>query len=317
MWSIALCSVCLESEFIKFIMNKSTYLELPEVKDFVEWLSVTLNSDAPEPFSHSYDVEPRGRSNSKKKWRCNSIYNAFEQYEWRFSYQDSDTGKKIKGSTYSESEAALNDLQKRLIFAVASGDNDSCFNVCSMILKWGGVLGSEKKGNKKILLEMRDNLACYLAKARDYFNGDSELVSRYQVVLGSGKTNLVMNAGFTKIYSLLCNEFIIYDGRVGAALGRLVVGFMQSQSEKKYTEIPDGLDFYYGNAKNNKVNRNPSVGSYKFKGLSASSPVHIRNNLKANWIVGALSLENSNGFSKQSAPTRAFEAALFMIGYRV
>ena len=31
-----------------------------------------------------------------------------------------------------------------------------------------------------------------------------------------------MNSGFTKIYSLYIDDFIIYDSRVGAALGFLV-----------------------------------------------------------------------------------------------
>lgn len=298
-------------------MNQSEYLNLPEVKGFVEWLSVILNSDLPESFVHSYDIESRGRSKSSTQWKCKSIYHAFQQYEWRFSYEDCYTGKTMKGSSYSESEAALNDLEKKLKDAVDDGDNDACFKVCVMILKWGGVLGSENKGNKKKLIEMREYLADYLKKARDYFNGKCTLSPRYQLDLDRGRTNVVMNAGFTKIYSLLCNDFIIYDGRVGAALGRLVVDYCNSLSSKNFKEVPKGLNFYYGNAKNKKVNRNPSVDGYKFKMLSSSSPVHIRNNLKANWIVGALRLENSNGFSEQKVPSRSFESALFMIGYRM
>lgn len=262
---------------------------------------------------HSYSIEPRGRSKAIKKWRCSSLFHAFQQYEWRFSYEDLYSGKSIKGSSYAQSEAALNDLQEKLKNAVESGDNNACFKACEMILKWGGVLGSEAKGNKKILLEMREYLANYLKKAQYYFNGDCTLSPSYQLDLAHGSTNLVMNAGFTKIYSLLCEDFIIYDGRVGAALGRLVTKHLNTN----YNEVPEGLKFHYGNAKNIKVNRNPSVGSHKFMALSTSSPVHIRNNLKANWIISALNIKEAKGFSEQKNPFRAFEAALFMIGYRM
>lgn len=298
-------------------MNKSSYLDLSEVRDFIKWLSTLLNSDMSESFVHGYSIEPRGRSSLRKQWQCSSIYNAFEQYEWGFSFEDCDTGEKKKGSSYSESEAALNDLHEKLIAAVKSSDNNSCFNVCSMILKWGRVLGSENRGNEKILREMREYLASYLQMVKVFFEGECELSPRYQIKLENGVTDIVMNAGFTKIYSLLCDEFIIYDGRVGAALGCLVVHFLNSPLGERYTDIPAGLDFYYGNAKNPKVNRNPSVGNYQFKALSASCPVHIRNNLKANWIISALNLKGSKGFSSSKAPSRSFESALFMIGYRV
>ena len=298
-------------------MNKSSYLALSEVKDFIEWLSALLNSDIPESFVHGYLIEPRGRASSRKQWRCSTIYNAFEQSEWRFSFKDCYTGENKQGSSYSESEAELNYLREKLIAAVKSGDNNSCFNVCSMILKWGGVLGSRNRGNEKILHEMREYLASYLKKVKVFFEGKCELSSRYQIKLEIGKVDIVMNAGFTKIYSLLCDEFIIYDGRVGAALGCLVVSFLNSPMGERCKAIPAGLDFYYGNAKNPKVNRNPSVGNYQFKALSTSYPVHIRNNLKANWIISALNLKDSKGFSSSILPTRSFESALFMIGYRV
>lgn len=287
-------------------MNRSTYLELPEVKEFVAWLSEVINDKSSKSFEHSYKSERNGQ------WHCDSLFNAFEKYDWKFSYLDLYTGEDVKGVTYIESENALTDLHRRLIKAVKEGDNDACFKTCSMILKWGGVLGR----NRNTLQGMQEYLASYLFKVQEYFNGNCELSSRYLVKLNRGNTDIKMNSGFTKIYSLLCKNFIIYDSRVGAALGKLVVDFLASQNSK-YRTVPSGLDFYYGIARNSNVNRNPSTERYKLKALRASSPVHIRNNIKANWIVSALDLSNALGFSKQTNPIRSFEAALFMVGYRV
>lgn len=303
-------------------MNKRTYLEKAEVKSFIKWLSEGVNRCSSDFFLHTYEIEPRGKSTLRRQWECHGIFHAFERYEWAFTYEDCE-GNTIKGSSYSDSATALNNLKKKLMSAVEKGDNEACYKVCVMILKWGGVLGSDHKGNKKKLLKMRSYLASYLSKVQEYFNGDCELLSRYSLDLrglGVGlerSVDVEMNAGFTKIYSLLCKNFIIYDGRVGAALGHLVVQFLRSTSELDCREVPNSLSFYYGKAKNNKVNRNPSDGNYIFKSLSTSSSIHIRNNLKANWILGELFLGKIKGFSEQENPLRSFEAALFMIGYRI
>jgi len=46
------------------------------------------------------------------------------------------------------------------------------------------------------------------------------------------KRNLRVNAGMSKVYSLICESFIIYDSRVVAALGWLVMKYC---SDRKLT----------------------------------------------------------------------------------
>ncbi len=69
-----------------------------------------------------------------------------------------------------------------------------------MILKWGGVLGGDKRGNKKTLSEMKDYLAVYLQKAQEYFNHKSNLSNSYKINVNGEEKALIMNSGFTKIY---------------------------------------------------------------------------------------------------------------------
>ena len=67
---------------------------------------------------------------------------------------------------------------------------------------------------------------------------------------------IIMNSGFTKIYSLYINDFIIYDSRVGAALCYLVKLYC---IEQKQGGVPSSLKFAYGDARNPEVNRNPNL----------------------------------------------------------
>lgn len=295
-------------------LNESSYVKLDEVKNFFSWIRVILNDCTRKNFIHSYKIEPRGKSTKEIIWSCSNLYNALENYEWWFSYYDFYKNKIITGRTYKDSETELNYLQSLLLDATDNNDNDACMKVCIMILKWGGVLGGDNKGNKKILGEMECFLAQYLQEAKKYFNHNSALSKRYKLKINNQENALIMNAGFTKIYSLLCDNFVIYDGRVGAALGLLVRKYLESNNE---TSIPESLNFYYGKARNPTVNRNPSSQQLRFQSLSSSFPVHIRNNLKANWIIKNLQLSSVSGFSDALNPNRAFEAALFMIGYRV
>jgi len=296
-------------------VNKTEYLAQPKVAQFIEFLRRRLLSDDVQ-FAHAYEMETRGRSDATIPWSCDSIYDAFLKYDWRYSYQDPHTGEKHTGSSFDESERVLSLLSKKLRKAVAENSSTEASYCCQMVLDWGGVLGSSKKGNKKKLESFDGALAGYLAETKLLFDSQEvQLDTQYRVSTEGKSFDVVMNAGFTKIYSILCEEFIIYDGRVGAALGLLVREFLEHINESKV--LPDSLAFHYGRAKNSKVKRNPSSRSLKFPGLSSSSPAHIRSNLKANWILQDLTRRGAGKFSTLKNPLRGIEAALFMIGYRV
>lgn len=295
-------------------MQKTEYLALPEVAKFAEFLGMLL-SDV-RYLAHSYEMETKGRSQARNNWSCNSVYDAFLKYEWRYSYIDPSTGEKRKGSSFQESELELSSLSNKLKKAIAEKNSREASYCCQMVLDWGGVLGSSKRGNKKILESFDDDLAGYLAETKSLFDSHEALLGNEYLVSMEGKNvPVVMNAGFTKIYSVLCEEFIIYDGRVGAALGLLVRKFLEH--DNAINVLPESLAFHYGRARNIKVNRNPSSASFKFPCLSTSSPAHIRSNLKANWILQDLSRKGVGKFSTLNDPLRGIEAALFMIGYRV
>ena len=78
-------------------------------------------------------------------------------------------------------------------------------------LHWGGVF--PRNGTK--LLQLSDGIVDEFVAAASQLepaHADTDHIDSVHL----------MNAGFTKVYSLLLDDFPIYDGRVGAALGYLV-----------------------------------------------------------------------------------------------
>jgi len=155
---------------------------------------------------------------------------------------------------------------------------------------------------------------------------------------------LFCNAGFTKIYSLLLDDFLIYDSRVAAALGMLIVDLCRSNSRQT---VPERLRFLRMDARpkrdpdsNRRVPaqlRNPDFGLLRFS-AQRSDAAYLVHNIRAGWllrdaieripIADRLSqlipddAKCSPGAACCAQPQpprlsalRAVEAALFMIGY--
>ena len=133
-----------------------------------------------------------------------------------------------------------------------------------------------------------------------------------------------INSGFTKLYFLLIDDFIMYDGRVGAALGLLVRNYCE---EKGLPHIPSLLKFAFGRGRGDSVTgsrRDPSSGHYRFPELSYDYPrQHLHDNIKASWLLKAVADNTRSRFRKlpQDPPLNesltALQSALFMIGYDV
>lgn len=104
---------------------------------------------------------------------------------------------------------------------------------------------------------------------------------------------LRFNSGMTKVYSLLCDNFVIYDSRVAAALGWAIVKYCQLHG---LATVPELLCFPWAAAK---------------EGLGAD---------RKRLMQAVLDHPNAreSHFHTVEAPNnplRALEAAFFMIGY--
>ena len=276
-------------------MKKDCYIADKNVQGFVAWLSSNLESDA---FKHSY-----WNREKREVWSCSSLSDAWKKYEWVFLKVDR-LGVK-RGRSYADNECALRTIKDSLICALKSGSDSATRDAAIDVMTWGGVRG----GNVNWLTKNEKGLADLLLSTQDALDqADTKEAER----LGS---NIRFNAGMTKIYSLICKNFVIYDSRVAATLGWGVVKYCEQNSLE---EIPKELCFPHAPFRGGMHKRDASVNSKKFPILRRGQH-HMQWNLKASWLLeSVLKHENVKGtevFEHGQSPLRALEAALFMIGY--
>ncbi|MEE4243978.1 MAG: hypothetical protein V2I33_01125 [Kangiellaceae bacterium] len=306
-------------------MEKDQYLRNAEVASFIDWLVHRL--DTPNSFKHSWvSLIKMGSLEKGGIWECDSLYSAYEQYVWRSS--NIRTCKRLEdfNSTESYLKKMSNDLKCEL--AKDNPDELKVKLLCIEILIWGGV------NKPKIATFLRGNglyrdldIAQYLKQVQRFFSTPIDTSTNDYMVTVNGKAvPIEIDSGTTKILALICDDFIIYDSRVGAAIAYLV----RLWSEKSQSGIPKILQFRWGldSSKVAKLynRRNPDYGNDNsvFKVFSDTSGgldkriERLNYNIYANWIL----TECVNRSSKLTALStshalRALEAALFMVGYTI
>lgn len=280
-------------------MVKSEYLSSRYVNEFIEWMIPRVSGDI--LFTHSY-ISNKG----KKKWHCDSVFSAYVNYKWPFTCVLPEEGA-VNGSSFEESERVLISIKSGMKLAINNDDSEKLLEYSRAMLEWGGV----QRSNYKILEDMGTLIV-------DYYRSVIKLLNPETVDTDNSFDDVHMNSGFTKLYSLVIDDFMIYDSRVGASLGLLVRKFLE---DKEYNSIPECLNFSYGNSRPTKSDigcinkRNPSSLRYKFTQLANIQKKHIKNNIYANWLLSELAKRSR--FAELRNPIRSLEAALFMIGYEV
>ncbi|MBH3432656.1 hypothetical protein [Pseudomonas citronellolis] len=281
-------------------MKKSTYLTSPAIIQFVNWLATNLDNGT---LSHRHINRKSGGI-----WNCGSLYDAYAQYHW--PHPALPHLSRPKGASFAHNAATLSALRGNLQNALHPAPNDSAACIAAIdVMTWGGV----RAGNVRWLRANTQGLAKLLIDTRDALNTNDTSHPRLT------NPNLRFNSGMSKVYSLICESLIIYDSRVAAALGWIVVRYCQATGLQ---QVPGELRLPWPPAKgaSNPKQRNPSTGSFIFPALR-SGALHAEWNLKASWLLEAV-LSSPNAQSSKFVTSipggerlRALEAALFMIGY--
>ncbi|MHA6195373.1 hypothetical protein ACX3YG_13485 [Pseudomonas wadenswilerensis] len=270
----------------------------PVVGDFVDWLAKNLGNTS--LFAHEYTDRRSGN-----RWKCQGLQDACARYQWRHKGAPG----VAPGADLASNGEALDALGAALRSSLDPANDQAAFSAAADVMTWGGV----QAGNIRWLSVNMKNLARTLAStAAALTRGDLAA----QILVSN---DLRFNAGMTKVYSLLVKDFIIYDSRVAAALGWIVVKYCK---EKQLSGVPAELAFPWAPSKEgprakSPKNRNPGQAGFSFPRLIAGAH-HAEWNLKASWILAAaLERAAGSGFSVYSAvpALRQLEAALFMIGY--
>jgi len=330
------------------VLRKDDYLSDLAIQDFVGWMRSQLDQELPcssEPwwnsdgsrgdsFAEAPPVSPFHIYLHRKpqyRWWCYNLIDAAAKYRFRIE-RDIGNDSLIAGwgghETLAANAGVLGRLERRLRAAVVAsrkiagtsklGFDKTAAEVAAAIQQWGGTDGERNgKGNLSAIQDLNSggrSLCEYLELCRQAFGAGRILDLRK--FAGTPYT-LRSNAGFTKIYSLLFNDFIIYDSRVAAALGMFVVRYSRYRN---LLSVPAALRFCWMGGMSRELLRDPSVGPWKFP--SADHLQHIESNVRANWLLAACvngsrfeQLIDANPYLFPVKPLRALEAALFMIGY--
>lgn len=300
----------------------AAFLNLPEIRSFVAYLA-QLFQGTPFLEPHSIIVRDRQVYEGYPYWvdvggnrgiSMRTLPEALARYWWA-------------GGNYAKNKDVLDKVERVAKRAVAlapgSGEAEATYMAAlKEVLWWGAGYKATKlyTANVAWAEAVGDRLGTLLAAGvREIDSSDP----RTNIFSDDGGTR--MNAGLTKFFALACNRSIIYDGRVGAALGLLVRHYCAANGLAK---VPDVLQFRWASQNSSKpetrLNRNPSVSSLKFPEMPTQrnrSRVWAEWNLTANWVISA-ALDAARHHSGAAWCTgsdgmRRVEAALFTMGYQI
>ena len=275
-------------------INKEAFLADPNVAEMTDWVAARF--DDASGWTHTWVDRKSG-----DRWSFNGLRDAFLQYKWN-------------GEAWAANKTVLDAFRCELREAVQTEDVRSVVTICENILKWGGVAAH----NVRYLHRQQPVLVRELQHVRDLVSRNRTPSKRDLCREPDNPTSACrMNAGFVKIYSLLCDDCVIYDGRVGAALGLLARQFCEATGR---TEVPSALAFAFGtpkeapNTTNAKV-RNPSHGTLRFPRLRPDARFHTVQVMRANWFIRRALDRNPHAFSAGEAGFHELAAGFFMVGY--
>jgi hypothetical protein len=285
---------------------KNIYLEEDAVQGFIRFLKELING---APIHHSLNIRDRKLPKNDprlktKTFAISSLEEAFNGYWWN-------------KEGYEENAQQLQEVQKIVRAAIKAQlpakASSEALQALRAVLKWGAGGTGQKlyTSNDKWAINQAGSLAESLRM------GCAEMSSEtpnLQIFKSTEKSTYArMNAGFTKYYALACDDVIIYDGRVGAALGLLAKEFCK---KNKIETLPSSLAFRWGpqNGKN-PLNRNPSDDKYVFAKLPTEGETWAEWNIKGNWILSSALKSSDALWCSGPDGLRRVEAALFVMGY--
>ena len=284
-------------------MHENAYMALPGVNNFTHWLSQRISG------------QPIAFPNYGGGAAYPTLSDAFAAYSWPVGnplatphgphgMRPPHYGPYPHPHSYGANQNALATIQAQLrarFNATLPGQNDAQLSgAVAAVLHWGGVY--TPRGNQRWLgsehrnLTLRETLGAVRA---DYIGRNDD---------DSAVAGLRFNSGLTKVYSLLLDDFIIYDSRVAASLAWLI------RSWSGHAPVPNHLAFGTLPARVPTAYRNPDPAVFwPIRGPNAAKQ-HWKWNMRANWLL-------KHALRGAAAPfagsLREVEASLFQMGYRV
>ncbi len=174
--------------------------------------------------------------------------------------------------------------------------------VCLKIFDWGNVL----KGNVTSALDLYEQ-----KKLKKYIHSISKLLTSEKSIKKSdiSQEEILWSSGWTKVYSFMNPEILIYDSRVSAFLNYTLINCYENLSDvqkNNFHQLTSHLFNFSG-----AINRERKVSkTYGFKNQHPKGIKGFNANLVSSWITQLTKEE-----LKIDESIRAFERAFFMLGF--
>lgn len=176
------------------------------------------------------------------------------------------------------------------------------------VFVWGDVL----TGNVKKAIELYKDkiLSCYL-------NQVSELLKKKEIILKpernylnkKNEIDLIWSSGWTKVYSFMNNDILIYDSRVSAFLNHTLT-FKIDYTDCQLKELKKMSAYLFNFQGAESRERLVDKQKFGFKNSNPNGVNGLNANLVSSWIIELLK-ENL----MLSEEVRLFERAFFMLGF--
>ncbi|EXF92687.1 hypothetical protein HK44_002860 [Pseudomonas fluorescens HK44] len=236
------------------------------------------------------------------QWWCSTLEEAYLNYSW--------PEKPVPDSFQC--------IAQRLRQGLSSGSNEDVRDACLDIFEWGGVARKPNDSARVWVNNQADmvRLCDSIRMAVEFLQPGC--ASSLAIFDGQ---ELLMNSAMTKVYAAADPlNIIMYDGRVGAALGLLTRYWLQNLGS---LSVPADLSFRWGPKRGAQPDaRDPSLGVYKFKSLYQPAQQMAQQN--QSWAELVRSSGGILGNMASSLNNRGvsvtiddIQRALFMIGYNV
>ena len=266
-------------------IKRTAYLDDSNVRCFLAWADPLASGE--RLIRHRWDSPKWGQ------WECETLFGAYRTYCWRVTTVLPGDSTPRRGCSYQDTVDVLDDLKQQL--RQGKENNPVRFvEAARAVARWGQVRSSA-------LSEESLTMLAETAALLDPAEADLNRLSGVRL----------MNASLSEIYSLLLDDFPIYDSRVACALASLVCLWSE---ESGRTEVPKLLRLRLPPSRGTK-SRNPSRGPHVFPRIG-NPRRYAESNVMAAWLLDALA--EKPRFSELGRDgLRAIQSAMFMIGYTV
>src|SRR6476661_3141168 len=263
-----------------------------QIREFCQFLAHEWDGNR----RHSYAIPTKGKSSAWSrtvdgKWSAVGLADAVSKYS-------------CSGKRFSENKAEFDRLAADLQSAVQRDSNGDICAILRAIMHWGGVDNTHRQKRTFEWIERNaGEISAKLSNAIDLIKDETASLDPFDGV------NLIMNSTMTKSVSLADPEqkLVIYDGRLGGALGYFVARFTEEREIHQY-DVADQLLF----AVDRDAKRTPDTNRIRFPALFGKTR-DLRHATMVRWasqLIWQVAKECG------SSP-REIEAALFMWGYNV